>query len=176
VNVTLVQTDGWSGGRARATVFAPSGTELVYFDANSARGLALEESGTYVVRVWANDLVSTGSHRLGIECIRPASPVEANLSCGSLVSTSIQEPGETDLFTFQGNAGTTVSVTLVQTEGWSGGRVRATVFSPSGTELVYFDANSSRTLALEESGTYVIRIWANDLVTVGSHNLGLECL
>src|SRR5207244_2504463 len=39
-----------------------------------------------------------------------------------------------------------------------------------------FLANSQRQLTLAESGTYTIQVNANNLVTTGNYNLGLECL
>ena len=50
-----------------------------------------------------------------------------------------------------------------------------TVLAPSGTEVITFDSNAQQQLTLPETGMYLIRLNANNLVSTGSYNLGLEC-
>jgi len=185
ISLTLVETSNWGGlggsADARATLISPSGNEEVIFDSNSQETIVLPESGTYVVRVNANDLVSTGSYNLGLSCLLPASPPPVTLSCGGLESGLINTPGEVELFDFTAQAGDLISLTLVESSNdWGGlggsADARATLFSPSGNEEVTFDSNSQETIVLPESGTYVVRVNANNLVSTGSYNLGLSCL
>ena len=74
--------------------------------------------------------------------------------------------------------GATVDLTLVDTGGFGayGQAVAATVFAPSGANVVTFQANTQKSLTLPETGTYVVRINANDLVGTGTFNVGLTCL
>ena len=99
------------------------------------------------------------------------------LGCGDLVCGTIGTAGQVDLFTFSGTMGATVDLTLSDTGGFAF-RVEAaaTVFAPSGANVVAFNANSLNPLTLPETGTYVVRINANDLVGTGTFNVGLTCL
>ena len=184
VTLTLVETPDWggSGGRndARATLFSPSGQNILVMDSNSQEEVTLPESGLYTLRINANNLVSTGSYNLGLECLQPLDAVDDTLACGGLVSGSIEESGKVDLITFDSTLDTVVTLTLVETPDWggSGGRndARATLFSPSGQNMLVMDSNSQEEVTLPESGLYTLRINANNLVSRGSYNLGLECL
>ena len=98
------------------------------------------------------------------------------LTCGDLIPGSIDTAGEADFLTFQTQAGDEILLTLVQTAGFGGGVVQATLFDPMNIELLTFNANSTQRFAIEASGTYVVRLRANNLVSTGSYNLGLECL
>ena len=184
VTLTLSETSNWGGingaNDARATVFTPAGDALITFDSNSQQDLTLPESGTYIIRVNANNLVSTGSYNLGVECLLPTDPVQAALSCGDLVSDAIDAQAEVDQFTFTGQVGDLVTLTLSETSNWGGingaNDARATVFTPAGDVLITFDSNSQQDLTLPESGTYIIRVNANNLASTGSYNFSLTCL
>ena len=188
VTITLVETDGFSGfstgisNVARATIFSPTGEQVGSLDSNGQLNITLPESGSYVIRVNANNLVSTGSYTLGIECILPTEPVGVVLSCGELALNSIAAPGEVDLFTFSGNAGDLVTITLVETDGFPGfstgisNAARAIIFSPTGEQVGSLDSNGQLNITLSESGSYVIRVNANNLVSTGSYTLGIECI
>ena len=181
VDLTFVQTAGFDAFRgvlAYATVFAPSGATVVSFNANSQNTLMLPESGTYVVRINANNLVHTGSYTLGMECRNPLRAVDGAVACGDLLTGTISAAGEVDLITFTGQVNDVIDLTFVQTAGFDAFRgvlAHATVFAPSGVQVDVFDANAQRTLTLAESGTYVVRINANNLVSTGSYSLGLLC-
>ena len=177
VDLTLVRV-GFGGGPPRATVFAPSGTEVVAFSAERQQEIMLPESGTYVVRVNSNSLVGTGAYNIGLECRQPLPlpVVDDTLTCGDLlVNRSIEQPGEVDLITFSGTAGSTVDLTFIDTGFALTPRARATVFAPSGTEVVVMSGDIQQEINLPESGTYVIRVNASNLRGVGTYNLGLEC-
>jgi uncharacterized protein (TIGR03437 family) len=176
VTLTLTGSDFPFGATATATVFSPAAVALVTFDANSQRQLSLTETGTYVIQVRANNLVSTGAYSLGLECLLPTSPVDATLACGGLLSRSINAAAQVDQFTFSGQAGEKKTLTLTASGFPFGATATATVISPQAATVVTFDANSQRQLNLTESGTYVIQVRANNLVSTGSYSLGLECL
>ncbi|MGE0884029.1 MAG: IPT/TIG domain-containing protein [Blastocatellales bacterium] len=162
-----------SGFTATAKVFLPSGGVLDMFNANGLRQLTLPESGTYVIQVSANNLVSAGSYNIGFECLLPTSPVDATLICGTLLSDRrIDAASQVDQITFSGQANERKTLTLT-----SGSfTAAATVFSPTGVVVITFNANSQQQLTLPESGTYVIQIRANNLVSTGVYHIGLECL
>jgi uncharacterized repeat protein (TIGR01451 family) len=184
IDLTLVATGGnWNFPLTqipRMTIFAPSGASLGAFNANSQNTLTLPETGTYLVRVNASNLVTTGTYSLGLECLQPPQPIDAALSCGDLQSGEIGAPGEVDLLTFTGTAGEVKDLTLVATGGnWNFPLTqipRMTIFAPSGASLGAFNANSQNTLTLPETGTYLVRVNASNLVTTGSYDLGLVCV
>ena len=174
----------WGGfNDARGLLFAPSGEAVGNaFDSNVQVTRTLPETGTYVVRVNANNLVSTGSYNLGLECRKsPVAQVNGTLTCGTLLAGSITEAGEVDLLTFTGTAGQVVDLTLVETSAWGGvagisNDARGQLFAPSGDAVGgAFDSNTQVTHTLPETGTYIVRINANNLVSTGSYNLGMEC-
>ncbi len=178
--LTLVQTGGFTGffDTAQATLFDPDSLQVDQFGAHDSRRYALEKTGTYTVRVRANDLVGTGQYNLGRQCLDPLDPVVATLACGSLVPGNIDAPGKAEFFTFEGTVGDDVFLTLVQTGAFTGffDTAQATLFDPDSLQVDQFDAHDSRRYALEKTGTYTVRVRANDLVGTGQYNLGLECL
>lgn len=176
VSLTLVNTAGFPFRAARATLVTPGGAQLRVFDANTQQDLTLPVTGTYTIRLTANDLVTTGSYNIGMECLLPAGPVDGTLQSGSLASASVDRSGKVDLYTLAGQANQLVSLTVVNTSGFPFRAARVTLFSPSGTLVRSFDANSQVDIALPVTGTYLLRVNANDLVTIGSYNLGVESL
>jgi hypothetical protein len=162
---------------ARATVFSPTGVMLVTFDANNQQQLILPESGTYSIQVRASDLVSTGDYGLGLECLLPTIPVDATLACGSLLSARpINASAQVDQITFSGLSTERKTLTLTAVGFPNFVTARATVFSPTATAVVTFDANNQQQLILPESGTYIIQVRASNLVSNGNYSLGLTCL
>jgi len=175
IDLTMVRTSGFSGTNAYLYLFSPSNALLGQFQANSWLNLALPETGPYVVRVIANDLVGTGNYNVGLFCRNPTVPVVANLNCGDIVSSTISTPGEVDYFTFDGTSGDTIDLTLVRTSGFSGTNVYVYLFSPSNLLIDGFSANATRTHVLPETGPYVCRVIASNLVGTGGYDLGLAC-
>ena len=102
------------------------------------------------------------------------------LSCGDLIPGSIDAAAEAEFYTLTGQANDVITLTLVETSNWGGtagsADARLTLFAPSGAEVVTFDSNGQQQVTLPESGTYIVRIQANNLVSTGSYDLGLECL
>ncbi len=181
IDLTLVETSNWGAGNAaRGRLLSPSGAQVGQFDSNAQQMFTLPESGTYIVRINANNLVATGPYNIGMECRHnPVAVIDDTLSCGGLVSGTIGVPGEVDLITFQGTAGQVIDLTLVEASNWAGASsvndARATLFAPSGAQVGQFDSNAQQTFTLPESGTYIVRINANNLVATGLYNIGMEC-
>ncbi|MDR4493775.1 MAG: hypothetical protein R3B74_05015 [Nitrospirales bacterium] len=177
VTIQLAETSGFTpvSQFPFATVFSPTGVALQSFGPSQPT-LTLPASGTYVIKVTANDLTSTGSYGLGIECVIPPSPDAVALSCGSRLDGTIAAGAEADLFTFTGTAGQVVTIQLAETSGFTpvSQFPFATVFSPTGVALQSFGP-SQPTLTLPASGTYVIKVTANNLVATGAYELGLDC-
>jgi hypothetical protein len=122
----------------------------------------------------AKNLADAGSYAVSWHCLVPPSPVVAVLVCGSGASGSLEAPAEADLFTFSGQAGAKVQVTLTRTAGFSG-LARAQVFAPSGAVVHTFDSDGAPEIALSETGVHVIRVQARNLVDSGGYDLGFVC-
>jgi len=104
-----------------------------------------------------------------------------NLACGTLTSGRISAAGETDRFSFAGQAGQIISLALASTGGFatnpgSSGSVELMVFAPSGALIGHLRSNSQGNVTLPVTGSYAIRVNATNLATTGSYNLNLECL
>ncbi len=96
--LSLVLTEGGNFSSTtvepRLTVFSPS---------NTRHDFTLPEDGTYVIRVDAQNLVTTGSYTVGMECLSPLVGVEGTVACGVPFADSIDSPADSDLITFAGN-------------------------------------------------------------------------
>jgi uncharacterized membrane protein len=156
------------------SLIAPSNTIVDFFDANGQKNYTLAETGTYVLRVNANNFVTTGSYSLGLESIRPASPDAMGIGYGDLVAGDLVS-AEVDLYTFTGTVDDFITVTLARTAGFSslGQEPRVSLIAPSNTIVDFFDANGQKNYTLAETGTYVLRVNANNFVTTGSYSLNL---
>jgi len=178
--LTAGKTSGFSsfGSAARVRLLSPSLTEILVFDTNAQRGDTLPETGTYTIEVTANNLTSTGGYNLGYECLQPLGPVDAALVPGDLVSNSLDMVAEVDVYSFDANAGDEILLTAGKTSGFSsfGSAARVRLLSPSMTEVIFFDTNGQRRVSLPETGTYVITVTANNIVSTGGYNLGYERL
>src|SRR5262245_1430258 len=160
---------------ATATVLSPAAVTLATFNANSQQQIMLPETGVYVIQVRASNLVSTGSYSIGLECLLPTSPVDATLACGGLLpSRPINAPAQVDQITFSGQANERKTLTLTAAGFPTFVTATATVYSPTAVVVVTFNANSQQQLTLPENGTYVIQVFASNLVSTGSYSLGLS--
>jgi hypothetical protein len=186
VSLAVASTGGFaaSPGHSQgleAVVFAPSGTLVRTFSSNSQVDLALTESGTYVVRVNATRLAVTGSYNLSFSCLVPAvSPPAKPLACGAPAAGTIDAPGRVDLYTFDGQAGSVISLSLISTGGFSTkpGNSRGaqlTLFAPDGTSIGILYSNGQASFTLPATGAYIVRINATRLSTTGSYSLTRGC-
>ena len=114
------------------------------------------------------------SHRGNPELRRPDLGLR---SCGDLISGSIDAAAEADFYTLTGQADDVITLALVETSNWglSSNDARLTLFAPEGAKVISFDSNGQQQITLPESGTYVVRITAENFVTTGTYDLGLEC-
>jgi len=179
--ITLVETGGalaTSNVAPQWAVKMPSQAQFgTYHNANSETLLVLSESGVHVVGVRASDLLTTGDYRIGVQCIKPANPNAPTLT--SLTNGTIDLPGESDLYVFNGKSGDLINFTLAQTAGFTGTAANLELYSPSGNLLNPprgNNANSEFRFTLSESGTYVVRINSYNYVATGSYSLGFQKL
>ena len=176
ITLTVGETAGFAGSiDAQLTLIAPSGANEALFDASAQQNVTLAESGTYVIRVTANNFVSTGSYNVSLEGLDPATPGSPVVTKGGVTSDGIGSAAEVDVFTYAGTNGESLTITLTETAGFSGSiDARVTLFAPSGAVVTSFDSTAQQTVNLTENGTYVLRVNANNFVSTGSYDLGLQ--
>jgi PKD domain/Beta-propeller repeat len=186
VSLAVASTGGFSASPGhsqglQAAVFAPSGALVLTFSSNSQANLALSESGTYIVRVNATRLSVTGSYNLSLSCMIPApSPPAIPLACDDPAAGTIDAPARLDLYTFAGQAGSVISLSLISTRGFSTspGNSRSaqlTLFAPDGTLMGTLYSNSQGRFTLLGTGSYVVRVSARNLSTTGAYTVTLGC-
>ena len=177
ITITLSESSfGTSSAHdARVTLYAPSDALVGSFDSDSQADFTLGETGTFVLRAGANDSLSTGSYSIGLECIRPASSDAVAIAYGDLISSDTMDPAEADLYTFSGSAGDFITLTLSESSfGTSSAHdARVTLYAPSDALVGSFDSDSQANFTLGETGTFVLRVNANNFVSTGSYELVL---
>jgi hypothetical protein len=181
VALTLAETGGtfvFGGARPVVTLIAPDRSTVLSFGANAQQMIALPMSGTYTLRVNANDLASTGSYGMGIECVRP--PVaDSALVIGDNVGNTIAAGAQVDIYTITGSIGHRVALTLAEIGGtfvFGGARPVVTLIAPDTSIVTSFGANGQQTVTLPLSGTYVVKVDANDFASTGSYRLDVQSL
>jgi hypothetical protein len=186
VTLALASTGGFSAnpgttGGATLTLVGPSGTAVGTLRSNSVNNFALRDAGTYVLRVNATNLATTGSYNVSLNCLLPVPTPAPILQCGALQAGTLTAPGEVDLYAFSGLAGQIVTLALASTGGFSAnpgttGGATLTLFGPSGTEVrAPLRSTSQRNYTLPAIATYVIRVNATNLTTTGSYSVRLIC-
>ena len=97
---------------------------------------------------------------------------------GDIVLSSISAAAEVDFYRFTGATGDVIVLTLIETTSFGSifNFPQVTVFAPSGTQVTTFGADRAEQVTLPENGTYLIQLQANNLVSTGNYNLGLEGL
>ena len=175
LTLTLVDTGGFGSGPAFVTLLAPSGQPVTSFAANSQRQINLTAAGVYVMQVVGAGFISTGQYNLGLTCRHPNKPVKAKLGCGALEAGSITAPGQVNQYTFKAKANELLTMTLVDTGGFSGGPAFVTLFAPSGQAVTSFAANSQQQVSLAAAGVYVMQVVGSGFISTGQYNLGLTC-
>ena len=158
------------------TIYSPTLTQISSYNANAQRQDTLPVAGRYILAVRASNLFNSGTYSLNLTGLQPIGPSAQVISCGDLVSASVDAPADIDLFTFSGQAGQAIILTLTTTGGFSafvGPQI--TVFSPVLDQLALFNGTGQQQITLPTTGTYVFRVTANNLFGVGSYNLDLSC-
>lgn len=160
-----------------ATVYDPTGANVLNFNANSQQQFTLATSGTYVIQIYSTDLVDTGWYNLDLDCRSPLAPYNS-LSCGALVASKLADAAQVDQYAYMAEAGTSITLTL---SGFNSGYPNhavptLTLYDPSGNTVTSFGANGSQEVTLNSSGTYLIQLYSSDLVDTGTYNLGVSCI
>ncbi|HSU31471.1 MAG TPA: hypothetical protein VLJ11_09560 [Bryobacteraceae bacterium] len=172
ITLTLANTGGFSGSSAYAQIIDPSGTVVKPYVAAGQQQVSLAAAGDYVIQVVGANFTATGTYNLGVQCLKSA----AALTCGGIASGNISKAAQVDVYTYTGQAGGRITLTLADTDGFSKGSAYASVIDPSGKEVLpFFAAGLQQQVALTMTGTYVIQVVGADFTATGTYNLGLQC-
>ncbi len=173
VSIALAQITGFDAGiQARAVLFDPNGTEIQNWLANAQPEYTLPSTGTYLIQIQAENVHRTGTYALGLEGVSPVTPGATALTLGATHSGTIDAPADVDVLTFAGTSGSSVTITLTHTGGFTAGaRARVTLFSPAGAQVLEFDATGSQQVTLGATGTFVVQVKAANGVTTGSYDI-----
>ena len=100
---------------------------------------------------------------------------EPPIACGDLISGSITAAGEFHEYEFTGSTGDFITITLSESSfGTSSAHdARVTLYAPSDALVGSFDSDSQADFTLGETGTFVLRVNANNFVSTGSYELVL---
>ena len=135
----------------------------------TARPPASETPGNAsdVLRRLVNQVLLFGS-------ISPAASA-GTITCGQTLPGQISNAGQTDSYTFSGNAGEAVQVTAATTTGTL--CTRTNLFNPTGGFMGTTSCNSSNgPFVLPSTGTYRIDVFDDNLTDLGTYNLNLQFL
>ena len=116
----MVQTSGFAGTLARAAVYSPTGVFLGTYTAQTQGVFTAANAGTHTIKVAAANFVATGDYSVGLTCLSPASPPPVSVACGDVVASSIDTPGEADLYSVDLQAGDLITVAIAQSAGFPG--------------------------------------------------------
>ena len=161
---------------SRLDLFAPNGSLTpLLSEVSGLLEFELPEDGTYVGRIYDQGNGELGSYTFGMDWSHPAGKqcsTPTPLSCGEVLSTSIDSLGELDLYSFDGEAGDVVTLRMTNN---SSVESRFDLFAPSSrTTPIIQEAAGFRDVLLAETGTYTVRVYDLTLNETGEYFLSLD--
>jgi hypothetical protein len=177
ITLTIVETNPIDPGFLVSGLhYAPSGQIIGTIFAGTQNVTRLPETGMYRVHVFDFIGDKRGSYAFRIGWALPAGKQcgdRAPLACGQPASGTLATPLEHDIFTFFGQQGASVTLTLTQTGGFTQGIPFAQRISPSGELLGVLTTSFPTTMTLPETGLYVVDVHDNINTGVSSYTLQL---
>ncbi len=151
---------------AAADVYDPAGGRIGGATNNFTGPISLTSTGTYTIRVHANDSVSTGA--CGISLSFLTGRCGAALLSGPPATNALTSFAEMDSYTFTGNAGETVVINA------AGNNFTAAAFvaGPNGAIAANW-VNGTATLDLASTGTYTVVVYSFYAAGTGTYSLSL---
>jgi hypothetical protein len=177
VSLTLVQTSALDPAFTAVVTLVGPGTNTtrssgVWFQ-------TLPATGAYTVRV--RDVYSTGrgSYALRLGWALPLSKQcgdRTGLACGQQVEASIDAPLELDLFSFAGQQGSVILLTLLGLVDIDPGfQVHGRLLGPTGVPLANVPIHTTTPVTLPAAGTYALAIYdLGNFRRRGTYSLRLE--
>src|SRR5439155_24657823 len=94
------------------------------------------------------------------------------IACGQTITDTINSPGQTNAYTFAANAGESVTL-LALSQSMN---AVADVYSPTGSRIGGSTNNFSGPINLTSTGTYTIRVHADNSEATGAYGISLSFL
>jgi Ca2+-binding RTX toxin-like protein len=152
--VALVSPDGTMVGIEECR----SGTS---FGITVSLKATLAQDGRHKVRVRDSGGNATGPYSLAFDRITPASPAATVLTLGTEVPSSIDGPGDADLYVFEGTEGQAVLIEAINTSGDRTEDLCVTIFRPDGSTFRFETCNDSTVgigVSITQTGTWSILV------------------
>jgi RTX calcium-binding nonapeptide repeat (4 copies) len=121
----------------------------------------LAQDGRHKVRVRDSGGTDTGPYALAFDRITPASPAAPVLTLGTKVPSSIDEPGDADLYVFEGTEGQAVLIEAINTSGNPAEDLCVTIFRPDGSTFRFEMCKDSTVgigVVITQTGTWSILV------------------
>src|SRR5882724_5087191 len=96
------------------------------------------------------------------------------IACGQTISNAINSPGQTNTYTFDANAGE--SVTLLAVGQSQSMNAVADLYGPTGSRIGGSTNNFSGPINLTSTGNYTIRVHADNSEATGAYGISLSFL
>jgi hypothetical protein len=178
-DVALLQVAYQSGSiRPCLELIAPDASSLIACANAFANRIdtTLNQTGTYTIVVDVLISGSTGDYALALERLITPSPNATAVQYGNLYESTIDLPGDLDLFTFEGEAGTTIRILGTFVDGTL--RPCIELVAPNNSRITACGNSFSNSIdtMLTQNGVYVV-LYTNMLQTsTGDYALALERL
>jgi phage baseplate assembly protein gpV len=181
VMLTLRDTTGGSG-HPRAELYDPDQLpveSLIVNDGGTRFVYPIPTSGTYTVLLRENGDNQTATYVLGLQRIFPAPPESRDLCYDCIHEDTIDVFTDSDVFQFQGDAGSRIMLTLTDRTAGSGHPI-VEVFDPLnlplGDAIAINDSGRREILDLSMTGTYTVLVRENGDNQTANYVLGLQSL
>ncbi|MGE3166936.1 MAG: hypothetical protein AB7O52_18685, partial [Planctomycetota bacterium] len=178
ISLVLWQTGG-SNFTAHGDLYGPtSGCAAMLVDLNGETQIDLLETGQYTLRVHASSFYYTGTYALEFNTLAPIARQcgVTPIVCGGNVSATIAARAEQHFYSFDAQAGDTISLVLWQTGG-SNFTAHGDLYGPSSLPTaLHVDLNGETQIDLPETGQYTLRVHASSFYYTGTYALEFNIL
>jgi hypothetical protein len=166
VSITAQETAG--GLLACWVLYDPQGIEIASACGQGQKQLAV--AGDYTIRVSDSDDTKTGTYDLNLVFVSDTgSNCATQVNCGSLLSQSVDDVGQSNTYRFTAVAGETLSVTTQETSAFLSACWE--LYDPAGISVSGACGQGEKTLAV--AGDYTIRVFDSGDIETGTYNLAV---
>src|SRR6266478_269725 len=153
---------------AVAELYSPTGSRIGGSTNLFSGPINLTSTGTYTIRVHADNSESTGSYGISLSFLTGRCGTQ--LIWGLPTTNTVSSLAEVDSYTFSGNAGETVAI---YAPGSSNFTTAAFVAGPNGTIIANW-VNGGTSIDLASTGTYTVGIDSFYFAGTGTYSLTLS--
>jgi hypothetical protein len=171
--IRVVQTSG--DFYTTVEVFNPSATRIEYFDGNALaiQSFSVTTSGTFRLRIRDYYNTGTGDYQVYMQRINGAANAQP-AAFSSLINGSLDQPIETDVYTFTASINDKIEFRLHRTEGAF--YTRLAVYDASGNRDCYDEGQEYSLIVpctIEADGTYAVFIDDYYSASTGTYQWGM---